>query len=41
MLFRYTDADHAEGYIFRPGEEEPYVSIHVRPAVEIREEMPA
>jgi hypothetical protein len=26
MLFRFTDADHAVGYIFRFGEEKPYVS---------------
>jgi len=40
VLSRYEDVDHAAAYIFRPGEEKPYVSIHVRPAVEIREEVP-
>jgi len=40
VLSRYDDIDHAAAYIFRLGEEKPYVSIHVRPAVEIREEVP-
>jgi hypothetical protein len=40
MFFHFTDTDHGTAYIFRPGEEKPYVSIHVRPAVEIREEVP-
>jgi hypothetical protein len=41
VLSRYDDIDHAAAYIFRPGEEKPYASIRVRPAVEIREEVPA
>jgi len=40
VLCRYADTDHAAGYIFHPGEKEPYASIRVRPAVEIREEVP-
>jgi hypothetical protein len=40
VLSHYPDVDHAAAYIFRPGEEKPYVSILVRPAVEIREEVP-
>jgi hypothetical protein len=37
IIYRYADADHAAGYVYRPGEKKPYVSIYIRPAFEIRE----